>query len=386
MKHRIFGAAGALALTAVLAACGGASTASQASGSSSSSVKAPTSSHATSAAPAAASTSTSASASTAPSNSGSKTLVLYQAAGFAQAVATAFEKKTGVKVDVVHLPTGPLAAKIEAEGKYPKWDVAWFDGGVTMRSIGDLGLLNTGWTPSDIGNYSAAGRAMVPSDLAYFPMGYTAAGAIAYNTKEVSASQAPQTWQDLLKPAFTNGVAMNNPAISGPTYPFVAGILQTMGISKGEQFFQQLKQNGLQVYAKNGPTIRSVLSGKAKVGIAQDAALIGFKLQGAPIKIVYPSSGVYRLLNVMAISKNAPDKKLAEEFVQFCLTAQAQQIMSNPKDGGSDSYRTSAVKNVAAPQVVQDMTRNVKWITVDQIQGAKQEPSVLKWFTQNIVK
>lgn len=312
--------------------------------------------------------------------------MLYEAAGYAQAVANAFYNKTGIKVDVVHLATGPLAAKVEAEGKYPQWDVAWFDDNTTMQALGNLGLLNTGWKPSDFNNYTATGRLMVPAHDSYFPMGYTASAVIAYNTHMVPPSQAPKTWQDLLNPIFKGSVAMNNPDISGPTYPFVAGMLQQRGVQGGEHFFEQLKDNGLQVYAKNGPTIQALLTGKAKVALAQDAALIGEQLAGAPIKLVYPPSGVYQLENVMGIAKNAPDKKAAEEFVQFCLTPQAQSIMSNPKVGGTDSYRTSVVKGAKTPAVVQSLTASVHWVTIDPQTAAHRRSTVLNWFSQHIVQ
>ena len=312
-----------------------------------------------------------------------QTLVIYEASGYAQAVASAFSKKTGITVDLVHLATGPLAARIEAEGKYPEWDIAWFDDQTTMRALANLGLLNRGWTPSDVSNYTAEGRKLLPGDRAYFPMGYTAAAVIAYNPKTVSPSQAPTTWKDLLRPAFKGAVAMNNPAISGPTYPFVAGILQQMGMKKGKQFFLNLKKNGLQVYAKNGPTIQALLTGKAKVALAQDAAFIGEKLAGADIRIVYPTSGAFQLDNVMGIAKNAPDKKAAEEFVTFALTRQAQEIMSNPKFGGTDSYRTSVIKGVGANP---NVPKNVRWASINTPYAAKVRASVLNWFTQNIVQ
>lgn len=318
-----------------------------------------------------------------PASGGSQQLVLYQAAGYAPAVAAAFQKKTGIAVKVVHLATGPLASKIQAEGNYPQWDVAWFDDSTTMQALDNLGLLQTGWTPSDVSNYSAMGTSLLPKDKAYFPMGYTAAAAIAYNPKVLSPSQAPTTWSDLLKPEFKNAVAMNNPAISGPTYPFVAGIIQEKGLAGGEQFFTQLKQNGLQVYAKNGPTIQALLTGKVKVALAQDAALIGKEVKGSSIAIVYPKSGTFLLKNIMSIAKHAKDPKAAEKFVEFCLTPQAQKIMNDPKQGGSDSYRTPLISGVSPdPQV---KTAGVKWIPLNTVAAAKNRTTVLQWFTQNIV-
>lgn len=313
-----------------------------------------------------------------------QTLVVYEASGYASAVAHAFEKKTGIAVKLVHLATGPLSAKIEAEGRYPQWDIAWFDDQTTMEALDRLGLLNTGWAPGDIGNYTSQGRSMVPSNESYFPMGYTAAAVIAYNPKVLPPSQVPKTWSNLLAPEFRNSVAMNNPSISGPTYPFLAGIIQEKGLKAAKQFFLSLKQNGLQVYAKNGPTIQALLTGKVKIALAQDAALIGERATGSSIRLVYPSSGTFMLENVMGMSKNAPDKNAAERFIEYCLTPQAQRIMSNPQLGGSDSYRTSLIKGVTPVPLVH--TAGVKWVNLNTVAAAKERTSALQWFTQNIVQ
>jgi hypothetical protein len=46
-------------------------------------------------------------------------MVIDRADAYAQAVANAFQKKTGVHVEVAHLSTGPPIAKIEAEKDNP---------------------------------------------------------------------------------------------------------------------------------------------------------------------------------------------------------------------------------------------------------------------------
>ena len=54
-----------------------------------------------------------------------ETLVLYSAQGYDQAMATAFQKATGITVKLVDDSTGPLIARAEAQGSNSQWDVIW---------------------------------------------------------------------------------------------------------------------------------------------------------------------------------------------------------------------------------------------------------------------
>lgn len=315
--------------------------------------------------------------------SNSKALVIYQAEHYAQPVAQAFTKKTGIPVKIVHLSTGSLAAKIQAEGKYAHWDLAWFDGAGTMQAIDNQGLLSTGWTPKNVSNYTSLGKSLVPKDDGYFPTGVSSAAVIAYNPKLMSSADAPKDWSDLLNSKYKGQIAMNDPSISGPTYPFVAGIIQERGLQRGEAYFNGLKKNGLHIFPKNGPTIQAMLSGKVKIALAQDAALVGSQVKGNPIKIVYPKSGAFVLPGDIAISKNSSKKSEAEQFIEFCLTPAAQKIMVNPKLSGSDAYHLPLVSGVSADSHVH--TKGVNWVVVDPVAAAKKRSSVLKWFSDNVV-
>lgn len=308
------------------------------------------------------------------------TLVLYSAQGYDQAEAQAFQKATGIKVELDDMSTGPLLAKVAAEGNHPKWDVIWFDGNGAMASLDQQGALLTGWLPANASYYNSLGKQMLPSDDAYFPTGVTAAAAIAYNTKLVSASQVPTTWSQVLN--FKSGVGMNNPAVSGPTYPYVASILNEMGTTAGQNFFLNLKKNGLQIFSTNGDTLQALQTGALKIATVQDSAILSAIQSGAPIGISYPTDGVAMLPSDMAISKNAPDLKAAEEFVNFVLSAKGQQVQST--QGGGDSLYQPVVTDVTA-----NPGRTVpvpKWVVVDPVWAGQHENSIIQWFTQNIVQ
>jgi iron(III) transport system substrate-binding protein len=314
----------------------------------------------------------------------SKEISLYVASSFDQALAKSFQEKTGIKVNIVHVATGDLIAKIQAERSNPHWDVTWFDGASSMQSLNSQGLLLKDWSPANMANYTALGQQLVPADHAYFPTHVTAAAAIAYNTKTVPKDQAPKDWSDLLKPEFKNAIAMNDPSVSGPTYPFVAGMLQQLGDTAGKQFFLDLKKNGLQVFPKNPTTLQSLLTGATKAIMIQDVAILNSKQQGDPVEIVYPTSGVPMLDANIAVNAKSPNMDAAKQFVDYVLSVEAQKKMVDPAVGGSDSYFLPIINgidmNPARPN------QDIKWLNVDPIKGSQTENDTKKWFTDEIVQ
>ena len=310
-------------------------------------------------------------------------LIFYSAQGYDGAMAKAFQQKTGIKVNLVDDSTGNVVAKIEAEKSNPHWDVAWFDGASTMQALDNEGMLLTGWTANDVSNYTSLGKSLIPSDRSYYPASVTAAAAIAVNTKLVSPSDYPRDWVDLLSPQFKNAVGMNDPSISGPTYPYVAGILQLMGTQQGKQFFMNLKKNGLKVFPTNGNTLKALLAGQIKVATIQDSALVEAKVKGDPIKIIYPSSGVFTLPGVVAIDKKAPDMAAAKKFVEFVLSVEGQKVMVNPANGGGDSYFNPLITGISPNSARQQS--GIKWVPLNTVKAADQINSVKTWFHDNVV-
>ncbi len=122
------------------------------------------------------------------------------------------------------------------------------------------------------------------ADRSYTPTGVTLMAALVYNKTKVSAP--PATWQQLLQPQWKGNVGMNDPSQSGPTYPFIAGMMNYLGgVSKGEGFFSQLKSNGLIIHPTNGPTLQALTSGQIKLALVQSSAgigaVLGDKVHGA---------------------------------------------------------------------------------------------------------
>src|SRR5580698_6373838 len=188
----------------------------------------------------------SSSTSTAASTSAAKvTLVVYSAQGYDQAMTKAFQKATGIPVKLDDNSTGPLLTQIEASKNNPNWGLLWVDGATAFAGLDTQGLLVKGFEPSV--QWNTLGQQSVPTDKSYVPTGVTLVAAIAYNKDKVKSP--PTTWQALLGSQWKGQVGMNDPSQSGPTFPFIAGMMNYLGgVSAGETYFTKLKTNGLVIH------------------------------------------------------------------------------------------------------------------------------------------
>src|SRR5260370_7990184 len=311
-------------------------------------------------------------------------LTLYSAQGYDSDMAKAFQAQTGITTKLVDDSTGNLLAKIAAEGNNPQWDVAWFDGNVTMQSLDDQGLLLK-WQSPNSGNLTTQGMKYVPSDGSYYPTGLTTVGAIAYNKNHIPAAGLPNDWTDLLKPAYKNLIAMNDPAYSGPTYPLIAGVAQLLGgEQQGKQYFQQLKANGLKIFQTNDSTLNSVETGAREFGIVQDSAIYGAIKAGQPLGIIFPASGVIGLPGVISVSANTQHKGCAEQFVNWVLSTAGQSVMTHHDPTDGDRYFIPVVQSVT--NGVDRKFSGINYVDLNESQWAALNAEFNKWFHATIVQ
>src|SRR6202007_2627279 len=98
-------------------------------------------------------------------------------------------------------------------------------------------LLQKGFEPNV--QWNTLGTQSLPSDKSWTPTGVTLMAAVVYNKTKVT--DPPSTWQDLLSSKWKGDVGMNDPAQSGPTFPFIAGMMNYLGgVSQGESYLTKL--------------------------------------------------------------------------------------------------------------------------------------------------
>lgn len=309
-------------------------------------------------------------------------LVLYAAHGAAQPMADAFTKATGIPIKITADSTGPLLAKIQAETNNPQWHMLWIDGAEAFASLNAQGQLLKGYAP-DV-PLNDLGKSVQPQDKSYIPTGVTIAGTIIYDSAKVK--NPPASWQDLLKPEYKGLVGMNNPSVSGPTYPFVSGMMQYLGgEDQGKAFFKQLKGNGLHVYTTNKVTLNALASGEISVAVIQSSAAIAATTKTPTLKTIFlPKVSV--LPSNIGIDAKAPMQAQTEGkiFAEFVLSPQGQQIMREADPTGDSLYYplvTGATPLPILPPLSSIPTQNVDPV----VWGAKQS-EINTWFTDNIAQ
>lgn len=310
-------------------------------------------------------------------------LNLYAAMGYDTDIAKIFTDKTGIPVNVVDDSTGNILAKITAEGTNPQWDVTWFDGDAAMQALDDQGLL-LHWDTPNIGNFTDLGKKVLPASHAYYPTGITAAAAIIYNTTKIPTAGLPKDWTDLLNPAYKDLIAESNPTISGPSYQFIASIATiTGGIDQAKAFFTKLKANGLKVVDTAGPGLTAITSGDREFAIVQDAGAYANIYKGDPLAIIYPTSGVGVLPSAIGIAAKGQHQGCAEAFVNYILSADGQNDISNGDPAEGDRYYVPVISGVT--QKVKRQTDGINWVYIDIPTYAKAANDYKSWFRDNIV-
>jgi iron(III) transport system substrate-binding protein len=338
------------------------------------------------------SSSSSASPSSSPSTSASSSpaaaavpLVVYSAQGYDSAMTKAFTKATGIPVRLDDNSTGPLLTQIEASKNNPNWGLLWVDGATAFAGLDQQGLLMKGFEPSVAWN--SLGSASLPADKSYTPTGVTLMAALAYNKAKVK--NPPATWQALLSPAWKGQVGMDDPSQSGPTFPFIAGMMNYLGgLSAGENYFTKLKANGLVIHPTNGPTLQALTSGQINLALVQSSAAIGAGLgpQGDEnIGVVYLNP-VTLLPSAIGIdAKASPEvQQEAERFIEFVLSPAGQAVMQSGDPTGDSLYYPviQGVKPLPAlPSLASTKTQSINPYT-----WGPQEGTINTWFDSNIVR
>lgn len=265
---------------------------------------------------------------------------------FVDFIAPKFTEATGYKMEAVHYGGGEALAKIEAEQGNPQWDILMMDGHGSVRNLGDRDFLMTGWKPENLDNLTAQGKEYLPEDLAYFPIGIHAAAVIAYNTNLVNAENAPKTWEEFF--AFSGTVGHADPAVAAPAYPLVSAFFDKWGVEEAERKYTERFQKGLNIYPKNGPVGKALLSGEIQVAALQEHNAYGLKLAGEPVEVIWPDEGAPGSLRVMAISKDTRNPAAAKAFIEFMLKPETQKLLTSMES--TDGFFTPLIEGVPSAE------------------------------------
>jgi iron(III) transport system substrate-binding protein len=150
---------------------------------------------------------------------------------------------------------------------------------------------------------------------------------VPYNTKQVSAADAPKTWKDLLDPRWKDRLVMSHPGYAGSV---VTQILALANLYGWDYWTQLAKNRPMLVQSIHDPG-RTVLSGERAAGVngADYGPLYKERHAGSPIAASYPRDGVVLIFSPTAVMSFAPHPAAARLFTDFIFTKEIQQILAD---------------------------------------------------------
>ena len=168
------------------------------------------------------------------------------------------------------------------------------------------------------------------------------------NTDELARLnlEAPQDWQDLLKPEYKGLIWLSNYNTAGTAKLVINTMIQKYGHDEGIQYLVDLDKN-IEVYTKSG-------SGPSKnVGTGECVIGIGFLHDGITqiidngydnVQLIIPSSGTSFEIGATAIFKGAKHPNAAKLWIEYALSPDCVNIA---KDNGS--YQFLVIDNAEQP-------------------------------------
>ena len=268
---------------------------------------------------------------TSAGQSTNRTVVVYSSADkeFAELIFRAYEQSTGVKVlplyDTEETKTAGLTSRLLAEKDHPRADAFWSSD--TSRAVA---LVEQGVADSYVPKAAdgIADRYRSSTGL------WTGFGArirvFLYNTDKVTASDAPRSILDLVKPRWKGRFALANPHFGTMSF-HAAALFGKWGDAKATAFFVALKANGAVIAAGNSDVKDRVADGRVDVGILdEDDAVVALR-DKKTVALIVPDQdgpeplGTPLMPNAALLIRGAPHPDEARRFIDFLVSAEAER-------------------------------------------------------------
>jgi iron(III) transport system substrate-binding protein len=242
-----------------------------------------------------------------------------------------------IKTNYVRLQAGALYAKLLSERQAKSFLV-------DVIQISDMGMILDFQKRGGFKQYISPEMSAYKPEFKSTPEGYwtwgsVIMGGIAYNPNNVSAADAPKTWQDLLDPKWTDAinVKVSNSGLQHGVYYMLKPIL-------GEDYFKKFATQKPRAFDSYVQQYGRIIDGQDKIIMgAQYSGAIEFKAKGAPIAFVFPETGVPAVPETYGIVADGPHPNASELFMDWFLGVPGQKAL------GEALLLHSARLDVSAP-------------------------------------
>jgi iron(III) transport system substrate-binding protein len=267
-------------------------------------------------------------------SSDSLTLYSGQHVQTTNSLVAAFEKKTGIQVNVRSDDEDVLSQQIVTEGAHSPADVFFTENTPPLQYLASKGLLAP-VNPSTLANTPAKFNAPASNWV-----GVSArVSVMVYNTSLLKPSQLPTSVMQLADPQWKGKLAL----AGGETdfQPIVTSIARTYGSAAAEKWLLAVKANATShLYPDNETIVDEVNRGQVAIGIINQyywyrlQAEVGTSNVHSAIAYFAPKDVGYVLdVSGAGVLKSSTHQANAQKFLAFLTSRQGQEII-----GHSDSF------------------------------------------------
>ncbi|GGL76852.1 extracellular solute-binding protein [Wenxinia marina] len=251
-----------------------------------------------------------------------ETVTVYTAVpeNFIDALVPMFEETTGNDVEIIKAGSGELLNRLTAEAGSPQADVLWSVDGTVIDFNPDL------FEAYEAAGSDALADGMRQSDL-WTP--FTAVVmAFIVNPDQLGDLPVPDSWAALADPQYDDMISSARADASGSAYIQFATVLQAFGSEEeGLEIYRDMLGNFV-LSESSGAVPRFVNDGELAIGVTLEDAALRYVEGGGPVEIVYPSEGTAIAPDAMALVAGAPNADGGKAFIDFMLSAEAQQVVA----------------------------------------------------------
>jgi iron(III) transport system substrate-binding protein len=268
-----------------------------------------------------------------------------------QKIADAFQKETGVKVEMFRSGGSAILRRFQQEigaGRVAV-DVLTHSEPAAANALGKKGLF-VAFKPRNFDKVPDAAK-----DRTGLFVGQRLNLMTHYlRSDKVAAADEPKTWDELLAPKYKGKLVMTDPSFTS----LQVSVVGMMSKTRGWGFYEKLRANDIMIVQGNQQVSDMLKRGERLIAVgALDSYAADLKKDGHPIKTLYPSDGLFVIPSPTSVVKGSPNPNAARLFAEFMIGDVAQKIF--PADGGYSSR-----VDIAPPQGSPDLA-SLKIIAVD---------------------
>ncbi|CAB1253040.1 Ferric iron ABC transporter, iron-binding protein [Ruminococcaceae bacterium BL-6] len=297
------------------------------------------------------------------SGKGDNTLVVYTARSdqLNDAIIPAFEKKTGIHVDVISGNTGECLKRVQTEASNPQGDILWAADKTMLSEYSSLFMKYV--SPEDENMLDG-----FKNTTGYFSPAFADPTAIIVN-KSLIGDIKVESFQDLLNPKLKGKISWLDPSVSSSSYQCLLAMLYGASDNgdpmseKSWKFVDQFLDNTEGKFITTD-VAQSVAEGEYAVGLTWEDPVVNYIRNGGKVELVFPKEGsIFPAESVQIINK-CPHPESAKKFVDYMLSEEAQSYVGTHLNARPLRKGVSLGDYmVPTDQIVLSKTYNQDWVT-----------------------